>query len=105
MPPKKVAAKGTEGKAQLHLLPYDFVTEVARAMEFGTEKYGKHGYRAGVEWTEYIDATLRHMYAFADPAHDDLDEESKLSHLSHAAASIAMLVYLTKYKPKFDNRE
>lgn len=105
MPPtKKIIHKGAEGKPKLHLMPYDALQEIARALEHGIPKYGKNGYRKGVDWTEYVDAALRHIYAFADGSYPDMDDESKLQHLAHAGASIAILIWLTKYQPKHDDR-
>jgi hypothetical protein len=42
---------------------------------------------------EYLSAALRHLGAVADPSESDLDPDSSCHHLSHAAASILILLW------------
>lgn len=86
--------KTDQGKPRLSLVPPEMITQAARVMEYGEEKYG-----TGKTWKDrantqqYIDALARHTTAFwADP--EGVDSESGLPHLSHVAANVAMLCEL-----------
>ncbi len=94
--------KHDQGKADLSLLSYDALTEIARAFEFGAKKYGRYNYLGGMEWTRIGGALLRHTYAWLWG--EDYDEESGIHHLGHAGACVVMLLdYVLKGLGK-DNR-
>jgi len=90
------------GKPKLSYLPYDALVEVAKVMEFGAQKYDKHNYKKGMEYTRLIDAAFRHLHQFNDG--QDLDEESHLNHISHCISNLLMLLWMVKHKPEMDNR-
>lgn len=50
---------------------------------FGAEKYDKFNYLKGYDWTLSINALYRHFLAFQNG--EDLDPESGLPHMAHAA--------------------
>jgi len=83
--------KNDQGKPKLSLLTLESLIAEASALEYGAAKYGRDNYKLGMDWTRVIDASLRHIYAFA--AGEDHDAESKLNHLNHAKACLAMLVF------------
>lgn len=64
---------------------------VARAMEFGCNKYGRNNWKKGFVWSEMIDAAMRHYKKFGDK-----DLESGLDHKDHFSFCMAMLVYMLK---------
>jgi hypothetical protein len=77
-------------KAPLRLVPPALVIETAPAMALGAAKYGPFNWRATeVRMTVYLEALLRHVLAFTDRQDDD--PESGASHLSHAAACLAII--------------
>lgn len=88
-------AKADAGKAQLSLVPFQIVYDIARVREHGTMKYGDPANWKQVEPQRYVDALLRHTLAFAEDMHST-DQESGLPHLWHAATNIAFLCELLK---------
>lgn len=88
--------KDTKGKPKLGLIPYDALAEIAKVREFGIEKYkDDEGWR-GVSITDFLDAALRHIYKYNDIDRSELDEESGLSHLAHAATSLILALAVEK---------
>ena len=77
-------------KARPELLPSDALMEVAKVMAFGAEKYDNDNWRNGFDWTRLLGSCHRHLHSFN--AGEDLDPESKLSHLAHAACNILFLI-------------
>lgn len=90
------------GKPQLSMIPTSALHEVARVMTFGAEKYGRNNWRAGMDWTRLIDASLRHITAFNEG--QNLDEETGLQHLAHAVCCLNFLIEYSKTHPEFDDR-
>lgn len=85
-----VGRKNDIGKLQWSLLPYDALTEVVRVFQYGADKYGLRNWEAGMQYNRLFDAAMRHMTKWIGG--DDVDDESKLHHLAHAAVSILMLL-------------
>jgi hypothetical protein len=90
------------GKPQLSLLPASALNEIALVLAYGAEKYGRDNWRNGMDWTRLIDASLRHLHAFNNG--EDLDPESGISHVAHAACSLMFLLEYLEAHPDFDNR-
>jgi len=80
--------KHDEGKPDLTLLNYSFLSQVSEAMMFGAKKYGRDNYRSGISNVRILGAVLRHAYKYLNG--QDTDEESGIHHLAHAAAGINM---------------
>ncbi|MDQ6721209.1 MAG: DUF5664 domain-containing protein [Candidatus Dormibacteraeota bacterium] len=57
---------------------------------FGTRKYAPHNYLRGYAWSLSLDALQRHVWAFQ--AGEDVDPESGLPHMAHAAWHALALV-------------
>lgn len=71
-------------------LPQNVMAEVGVAMLEGALKYGRHNYRViGVRASVYYDATRRHIDSWWEG--EDIDQDSMLSHLSKAIASLVVL--------------
>ena len=90
---KLVDPKAAEGKKKtpLELLPPEFNKQVAQALAVGADKYGPWNWRKnGVSVSTYIGAMRRHLDSWMDG--NDLDKESKVSHLAHIAATCAVLI-------------
>lgn len=64
--------------------------EIAKALDFGKQKYGEWNYRGGFKWCRLTGSLLRHVYAWLK--REDKDPETGLSHLAHAGANILMLL-------------
>lgn len=96
------AKKNDKGKPPISLIPKEALWGCAQAFEFGREKYGQWNYKDGIAYTRLADAAFRHLSQFIDG--QDLDDESKLNHLFHCMASVAMLIDCHKTHPEKDDR-
>lgn len=79
-----------EGKADLSLIPSVAEEAMARAMMYGTNKYGRYNYCSGHEAGKLIASAKRHLAAWYNG--EENDKESGVSHLGHAMCNIAMLL-------------
>lgn len=94
--------KHDQGKLRLELVPFELVEAAAQAMGFGAAKYGDYNWQKGLVVSRVFAALLRHLYAWWKG--QDLDEESGLSHLAHAAACLGFLTWYMKHRPDLDDR-
>jgi hypothetical protein len=83
------ALKNDAGKPPLSLISREFQEGLAQVLAFGAKKYAAHNWRKGMEWSRLVDASMRHLAAWNDG--EDLDPESGLSHLHHAAFGLMCL--------------
>jgi hypothetical protein len=85
------------GKLRWDLLPIDCVEDVVKILTFGAEKYEPNNWQ-GVEngRDRYFAALMRHLSASRQG--QLIDEESGLSHLSHAMCNIVFLLWLEKHQ-------
>ena len=75
--------KDDSGKPRWDLLPFDALDDVAMVLAYGEAKYAPRNWEKGMAWGRLLAAALRHLAAWA--AGRDVDDESGLPHLSHAA--------------------
>ena len=90
------------GKPQISLIPYAALKEEAAVMMFGAAKYGRDNWRKGMDYTRLIDASLRHILAYANG--QNIDTESGKSHLAHARCCLAMLIAYEHDALGYDDR-
>lgn len=90
------------GKPPLSLLDPYALTEVAKVLAFGADKYDKHNWRRGISYSRLIDAALRHLMDFNSG--EDLDPESKLSHIAHASCCLMFLLWMVQHRSDLDDR-
>lgn len=83
-------AKHDQGKVRPTLVPSSLVLAVAKIREYGCEKYHDPDNWKLVEPQRYRDALYRHLLSYFNG--EELDEESSLPHLHHAACNIAFLI-------------
>jgi len=87
------------------LVPPEAEDVIARVYGWGAQKYSEDNWRKGYAWSLSYEALRRHINAFK--AGEELDPQSGLPHLGHAAFHInTLLVYsgdLEKYG-QFDDR-
>ena len=87
----KDGQKHDDGKPQYHLLPPKALEAVAKVLTYGAKKYSPEGWRDVPNGQErYFDAAHRHLWAWKGG--EELDPESGLSHLAHAAASLLFMM-------------
>lgn len=78
-------------KPPIHLVPPIQSILTSLAFKDGAIKYGPFNWRdKKVKWTVYYAAALRHLYSAFD--REDVDPVSKVQHLAHASACIAILM-------------
>lgn len=85
-----VPKKFDTDKVKLDLLPFDSLEEVAKVFTFGANKYGDRNWELGFNYGRIIASTLRHIFAFCRG--EDLDPETGLRHLAHAACNVLFLL-------------
>ncbi len=78
------------GKARVDLLPTRPLLAVASVLAFGAEKYTAHGWRRGILYSRCYAAVLRHLWSWWRG--ENLDPESGLPHLAHAACALLFLL-------------
>ena len=82
-------------KAPLSLIPPEAMNQIAEVLGFGAEKYGANNWRDdahNTQWSRSYSSLLRHLNAFWSG--EDIDPESGLSHLAHAATQCMILMQL-----------
>lgn len=94
----QISGKGKKfdsGKLDYTLLPWDGVEEVVKVLEFGAKKYDRDNWQfvENAE-TRYMAAAFRHLVAYQ--TQDEVDPETGLSHLAHAACCMLFLLALEK---------
>lgn len=90
-------------KAPLRYVPPALMLAAARAMENGAIKYGPFNWREQpVEVVTYVEAVLRHLFAFLDG--QDLAEDSGLPHIDHAIAGLGIIADARALGTLIDNR-
>lgn len=94
--------KHDESKRRMDLIPTSLGSAVARVLEFGASKYGDNNWRKGLKWGRVYAALQRHLADFWDG--NDLDSESGLPHLYHAACNIAFLIEFYEKRKDLDDR-
>ena len=80
---KKKFRKNDQGKSRLDLLPPLAIELVGHVLAHGARKYSPGNWRLCKDPDRYIAAMLRH--AMAELRGEDLDSESEMYHLAHAA--------------------
>lgn len=77
-------------KVPFSTVPAPVIAEIGLGMLEGARKYGRHNYRiAGIRYSVYYDAAMRHLTAWWEG--QDTDPDSGLSHITKALASLVVL--------------
>lgn len=103
--PALVADEGRKedaGKSRMDLLPFDALNDVGAVLDYGARKYAERNWEKGMAWGRLLAAALRHLGAWARGI--ELDAESGLPHLAHAACCVLMLLALTRRGVGTDDR-
>lgn len=82
--------KFDDGKIRYDLLPPEFLEATADILAFGANKYGERNWEKGMNWSRAFAALMRHMWAWWRG--QNVDEETRKSHLWHAACCLAFLI-------------
>jgi hypothetical protein len=89
-------------KPKHDLLPYESLDEIAKVLTFGEKKYEAGNWANGMQMRRLISAAYRHLGLFNSG--EDIDPDSGLSHLAHAATNLVFAIWMQKNKPQFDDR-
>lgn len=86
------ATKLDKHKVRIDLIPPRAIKDIAEVLTYGAGKYADHNWRnnGGLAYSRVYAAAQRHMLSFWDG--QDLDEETGMSHLAHAACCIIFLM-------------
>jgi hypothetical protein len=78
--------------ARLDELLMPALMEVVRVLDFGAQKYTRDNWRNGMLWHRVSAAAQRHILLQWLPG-EDLDPETKVSHLAHALCCVIFLLW------------
>ena len=85
--------KFDEGKPRMELIAPEMLVGLAEVLTFGAVKYAPRNWEQGMAWSRCFGALMRHLWAWWGG--EELDRETGLSHLDHAACC---LMFLKAYK-------
>jgi hypothetical protein len=88
--PSSQGRKDDQNKIQPELIAPEIITALASVLAYGAKKYSPRNWEKGMAWSRPYGALMRHMWAWWSCA--DKDEETKMSHLWHAACCIMFLI-------------
>ena len=97
------ALRYDKDKLRYDLLPTHALASLAEVYTFGAVKYSDNNWRKGMAWGRCFASCLRHLFAWWRG--EDIDKESGLPHLSHAAWNIITLMEYQRLSIGLDNRE
>ena len=90
MKQKKELIKHDKNKNRMELLPPDVLAATAKIFTFGGIKYRAWDWANAGDWSRAYGALQRHLNLWW--AGEDLDKETRQSHLHHAMCELSFLV-------------
>lgn len=99
-----LAERKNEGKLRWRNFPLFLIRPLAEVAQFGEGKYAMYNFLKGGSQNQYLDCIKRHLDAYEDPKQDDLDPESRISHLAHVAWNALVAIYMLENHPELDDR-
>ena len=99
---RQLGVKYDAGKPRFELLPPKPLAQIAEVYTFGATKYEDRNWEKGIEYSRVYGAVMRHLNAYW--AGQDLDEETALPHLAHAAFGLLALLEFAETHPELDDR-
>jgi hypothetical protein len=94
--------KFDSAKPPMDLLDPVAITELAKVLQFGANKYAAHNWRKGIATSRLIAALLRHTFAYLGG--EDKDPETGLSHIAHAMCCCMFILGL-QHRADCDDRQ
>ena len=85
-----------------YILAMPGLCSVAAVGDFGSAKYSRYNYKAGMHWMKLGGSCTRHLCAWLKG--EDLDQESNLPHLAHLAYDALMLLDYSMSNKGADDR-
>jgi len=90
------------GKSRIDLIDPLFIMGVADVLAFGSAKYGDRNWTGGIAVSKLFGSLQRHLWKFWNG--EDIDPESGLYHLDHAACNLMMIGWMLQDRPDADDR-
>jgi hypothetical protein len=94
--------KYDEGKARIDLIPPELLIALGEVLQHGAAKYGERNWEKGMNWGRCYAAAMRHLLAWS--MGEEIDAESGLPHLAHAATNVAFLYAFASREVGADDR-
>ena len=91
-----------EGKLKWSLVSFKALGPMVEVLEFGANKYAPNNWKRGLKYTEVCESLQRHLVAFMDK--EDIDKESKLTHVGHILCNAMFLSYMFLFRKDMDDR-
>ncbi len=89
--------KCDKDKVRMDLLPFDCLTEIAKVLTYGAEKYKDNSWKTVKNGKRrYLGALLRHIDAMERGK--KIDPESGLSHAAHMACNAIFLLWFELHR-------
>lgn len=84
------ALKYNDGKTPYELMPTYALEQIALVLKHGAAKYEPRNWEKGMPWSKCAGSLLRHVFAWLSG--QDMDKESGLHHMAHAACETMFLL-------------
>lgn len=97
-----VGEKHDIGKPMIELIDPSFLLVLGDVLSYGAAKYEPENWRKGIPAGRLYGALQRHLIAFQNG--EDMDQESGLPHLGHAACELMFLYWTVANLPDLDDR-
>jgi hypothetical protein len=97
--------KYDNGKSPISLIPPECIEEIAHVFGYGAKKYGENNWRLDLNNTSFsrtYSSIQRHLNAFWKG--ENVDPESGMTHLAHAATQIMILMIQNTHGKNMDDR-
>lgn len=94
--------KHDNNKPSIGLIDPDFLTGLAKVLDFGKEKYGLDNWRNGIHVSRLISACYRYLGEINK--RNDVDSESNLPAVYHLASEVMFLAWMLENKKEYDDR-
>ena len=98
----KEGIKFDSGKERFDLIPARPLFYLAKVYTFGAKKYEDRNWEKGMKWGKIFGAIQRHLWKFW--MGEDLDDETGLPHLAHAAWGCLTLLEYYHTHSQLDDR-
>lgn len=98
----KEGAKFDSDKERFDLVPAEALIDLARIYTMGAVKYEDRNWEKGIKWGRIFAAIMRHLWKFWNG--EEIDQESGLPHVSHAAWGCFTLHHYMKHRREYDDR-
>lgn len=98
----KEGLRYNNGKDRYDLLEPYAIQQLVKVFSRGAEKYEPYNWEKGMKWSSVLASLKRHVAAFEQGK--DLDDETLLPHMAHAAWNALALVSYMKIAPQYDDR-